>query len=84
MLFRSIRDVGESLDAWHWTLDLEKACELQLQNMLKDCPSEAAAAWAKCRTTLWQTDARGRFNQLASAMLLELITAARATKSIDR
>ena len=29
-------------------------------------------------------DARRRFDQLASAMLLELINAARVTKSIDR
>ena len=50
-----IRDVRKSPDAWHSTPDLEKACELQLQNMLKDRPSETAAAWGKCRTTLWQT-----------------------------
>ena len=79
-----IRDVGESPDAWHSTPDLGKACELQLQNMLKDRPSEAAAAWGKYRTTLWQTDARGQFDQLPSARLLELITATRVTKGIDR
>jgi len=52
--------------------------------MLKDRPSEAAAAWGKYRTTLWQTDARGQFDQLPSARLLELITATRVTKGIDR
>lgn len=68
-------DVGETPDTWYSTADLERACELQLQNMLKDHPSEVSRAWVKYRTTFWQTDARGQFGQLPSTMLLDSITA---------
>jgi len=68
-----IIDVGLSPDTWYSGSDPEKACELQLQKMVKDRPSEVADVWAKYRTTLWQTDARGRFGQMQSARLLEFM-----------
>jgi hypothetical protein len=68
-----ISDVGESPDTWFSTPHLEEACKLQLRKTFKGLPSEAALAWTKYRTTLWQADARGRFGHMSTTKLLEFI-----------
>jgi len=70
----SVRDFGETPDEWYSIPDLEMACEFQLRQIFQGCQSDAAVAWAKYRTTLWQTDTRGRFGQTLSTQLLEFIT----------
>lgn len=66
----TVRDSEETTATWYSTPVLELACELQLQKMVGNRPSEAAVAWENYWTTLWQTDARGRFGERQSIRLL--------------
>ncbi|KAH7119585.1 hypothetical protein B0J11DRAFT_582105 [Dendryphion nanum] len=68
-----VRDVGETPDAWYSAPDLESACELQLQKLFPDYPSETSAAWETYRVKLWQTNTRSQFAQLSSKRLIEFV-----------
>ncbi|PSN61082.1 hypothetical protein BS50DRAFT_593413 [Corynespora cassiicola Philippines] len=71
---RMINDVGESADRWFSNEHLEMSCGLQLQKWVKNHSVEAAAVWTKYRTTLWQTNCRGRFSQISCTKLLDFVT----------